>query len=94
MVVVTHDPEVAKTAERTIEIRDGRVHDLGEKGRRAVSASDPTTTPATSRTTGPITTVPAPPGAGANGPRAPRRGGAGVPAGSCSRARAGSSCCS
>jgi putative ABC transport system ATP-binding protein len=29
VVVVTHDPEVAKTAERTIEIRDGRVHDLG-----------------------------------------------------------------
>jgi putative ABC transport system ATP-binding protein len=31
VVVVTHDPEVAKTAERTIEIRDGRVHDLGRE---------------------------------------------------------------
>jgi ABC-type lipoprotein export system ATPase subunit len=29
VVVVTHDPEVARTADRTIEIRDGRVHDLG-----------------------------------------------------------------
>jgi putative ABC transport system ATP-binding protein len=29
VVVVTHDPEVAQTADRTIEIRDGRVHDLG-----------------------------------------------------------------
>jgi multidrug efflux pump subunit AcrA (membrane-fusion protein) len=32
-----------------------------------VSASDPQTTPTTSRTSGPLTTVPAPPGAGANG---------------------------
>jgi putative ABC transport system ATP-binding protein len=31
VVVVTHDPEVARTAERTIEIRDGRVHDLGRE---------------------------------------------------------------
>jgi putative ABC transport system ATP-binding protein len=31
VVVVTHDPEVAKTAERTIELRDGRVHDLGRE---------------------------------------------------------------
>ena len=31
MVVVTHDPEVARTAERTIEIRDGQVHDLGRE---------------------------------------------------------------
>jgi putative ABC transport system ATP-binding protein len=31
VVVVTHDPDVAKMAERTIEIRDGRVHDLGRE---------------------------------------------------------------
>jgi putative ABC transport system ATP-binding protein len=32
VVVVTHDPEVAETADRTIEIRDGRVRDLGTSG--------------------------------------------------------------
>jgi len=32
VVVVTHDPDVAAMAERTIEIRDGRVRDLGRRG--------------------------------------------------------------
>ena len=39
VVVVTHDPEVAKTAERTIEIRDGQVHDQGH-ARRESEAGD------------------------------------------------------
>ena len=28
VVVVTHDPEVAQAADRTVEIRDGQVQDL------------------------------------------------------------------
>jgi putative ABC transport system ATP-binding protein len=31
VVVVTHDPEVAQTADRIVEIRDGRVHDSGRR---------------------------------------------------------------
>lgn len=34
VVVVTHDPEVAQTANRIIEIRDGRIQDAGEAGGR------------------------------------------------------------
>ncbi len=45
IVLITHDPEVARWADRTVHIRDGRL--LTDEQERALLAADPTTRSAT-----------------------------------------------